>query len=279
MATQFPYFSRNGQILPIDQAVMPLSNIEYSYGFGVYETLRIRNGIIYFVDQHVARLEKSAEIIGLTHPYTKQQIIQYIRELADALKLVEEQGSCNIKILLIGGREPQLFIMALAPLFTDRKLYTQGAKTITVQYERIFPHAKTLNMLSSYLAFKKAQDEECFDGLFISKEGTILEGTRSNFFAIKGRTLVMPPKEQVLEGVTLQTVIAVAKKIGFTVEESNIPLADIAQYDGAFFTTTISKIVPISQIDDYVLEIPETLRELMAAYDAFLKESQGIFTA
>ncbi len=277
MATNnFPFFSKNGQILSIDDAVMSLSNIEFSYGFGVYENIRVRNGIVYFVKQHIDRLQKSAEVIGLSHPFNASEIEKYLQELLEKLELTTD-GSCNIKMLLIGGREPQLFIMALAPHFPDRKFYSEGVKTITVEYERFLPQAKTLNMLPSYLFYKQAKEAECYDALLISRTGTIVEGTRTNFFAVKGWELFTAPVEEVLEGVTRQTVIHIAKQNGFTIHEAAIPLAQITDYDGAFLTSTSSKIVPIRQIDDHVLQISESLKELMKAYNSFLDESNGVF--
>ncbi len=274
MSTQFLFFSKNGQILPIEQAVIPLSNIEYSYGFGVYESLKVRHGVLYFVDQHVERLFQSARIIDLPHPFIKEDVKRYIEELVTKL----EVDACNIKMLLIGGKEPQLFIMALAPLFPDRKLYSDGAKTLTVHYERLYPNAKTLNMFPSYMAYKKAKSAGCYDGLLINREGNIIEGTRTNFFALKVNVLYTPPLEEVLEGVTRQTVIAVALKNGFKLVEQDIPLTKIGEYDGAFLTSTSTKMIPIKQIDEFEFpEIPAALKQLMKLYDEFLDSSKGIF--
>lgn len=278
--SDFKHFSKNGQILPIEGANIPLGNVEYSYGFGVYETMKVRNGVIYFVDQHVNRLFKSSEIIELVHPYTKEQIKGYIDELINKLRFETDNSeiSCNIKMLLIGGREPLLFIIPLAPLFPDRKLYSHGAKTITVEYERLLPNAKTLNMLPSYMAYKKAKENDCYDAICIDSEGFITEGTRTNFFAIKGSILFSPPEPKILAGVTRKTVLFVARKHGFEIQEKDIPLSEIDQYDGAFLTSTSTKIVPIQKIDDFVFpQIPEKLKELMSAYDTFLKDSNGIF--
>jgi len=279
MNSRFSYFSKNGQILPLDQATIPLSNIEYSYGFGVYENIKVRNGIVYFVKQHLARLQHSAKIIGLTHPFRNEAIEQFINELVAKLIRDDSDNSFNLKMLLIGGKEPQLFIQALAPHFPDRKFYSEGVKTITARYERQFPNAKTLNMLPSYLAYKKAEEHNCYDALLVSSADTILEGTRTNFFVLKERILITPPKEEVLEGVTRATVIAVARMHDFSVQESSIPLARLAQYDGAFLTSTSAKIVPIRQIDEQHFSLPEKLRVLMDAYDNFLKESQGILAS
>jgi branched-chain amino acid aminotransferase len=273
MAT-FNFFSKNGQILPVEQAVIPLSNIEYSYGFGVYETLKVRHGILYFVDQHVERLFHSAEIIDLKHSFTKEDVKRYIKELVSKL----EVDAGNIKMLLIGGREPQLYIQALAPLFPDRKLYSDGAKTITVHYERLYPNAKTLNMFPSYMAYRKAKEAECYDALLLNKSGNIIEGTRTNFFAVKVNVLYTPPLKEVLEGVTRQTVISVAEKNGFKLVEEDIPFDKISDYDGAFLTSTSTKIVPIKQIDEFTFpEIPQVLKQLMKFYDTFLDESNGVF--
>lgn len=272
---QFSHFSQNGQILPIDQATVPLENIEYMYGFGVYESMKVRKGTLYFVKEHVARLFTSASIIELEHVFTRENIIVYIQELVEKLHI----DACNIKMLLIGAEEAknaQLYIIPLAPLFPDRKLYTHGAKVITVSYERWYPHAKSLNMLPSYLAYRKAKKMGGYDGLLVDKEGNILEGTRTNFFAMNGRNLFMAPLERVLEGVTLKTVLHVAKQHGFTVTEKNISLSSLPEYEATFLTSTSSKIVPLRQIDDLLYEeIPAELKELMKLYDEFLNTCGG----
>ena len=272
----FLYFSKNGQILPIDQANIPLSNIEYSYGFGVYENLRVRGGIVYFAKQHLERLFNSAAIIDLKHPFSKEEVEKNIFELLEKLDLKEPDNACNLKILLVGGREPQLFILALAPFYPDRKFYSEGVKTITIRYERQFPNAKTLNMLGSYLAYKKAKEQDCYDALLINFSDAVLEGTRTNFFALNDRVLLTPPKDEVLEGVTRQLVIEVARKNGFSIQEAAIPLSKITSFDGVFLTSTSSKIVPIRQVDDYIFQIPEKLKELIHLFDDFLKESKGV---
>lgn len=282
---RFNTFSKNGQILPQEQATIPLANIAYQYGFGVYETLKVRNNILYFVDQHIDRLITSAELLGLTHFFSKSDIIKYIQNLIDDLVNTNETPtfSCNLKMLLIGAtrnEDVQLFIIPLDPLYPDRKFYKRGVKTITTQYERVFPNVKSLNMLMSFLSYKKASENGCYDGLFVDHNNTILEGTRTNFYVIKDKTIITPGEKYILQGVTRQTVLHVAKKNGYTINEDFIPLKNILdnQYDGAFLTSTSSKIVPINQIDEFQFEtITENIYELIRQYDAFLEESHGIF--
>ncbi|HSX09353.1 MAG TPA: aminotransferase class IV [Candidatus Saccharimonadales bacterium] len=274
----FTHFSKNGELLPLTEALIPLNDIRLQYGFGVYESLRVRNNIIYFVKEHTDRLFESARLIDLPHPYSKEDIARFLIELVEKNKT----ESCNIKVLLIGGataEESLLFIFLLAPLFPDRKLYTYGATTETFHYERFMPNAKTLNMLPSYLAYSKAKKNHHYDALFIDRDETIIEGTRTNFFAIKDSTIITPPKDVVLNGVVRQTVIHTALKNRFQLKEERIPLFSLSEFDGAFVTSTSSKIMPIKQVDDFTFaEIPQKLRELMKYYDTFLQESKGIFS-
>lgn len=270
------FFSKNGEILPVSQAFIPLSNIAYQYGFGVYETIKLRNRILYFIKQHIERLFLSAKLLELEHPFTKELVEEWIEELISE-NYVE---SCNIKIILLGGKTAQdaeLFILLLNPLYPDRKLYSQGAKVQSVFYERFLPHAKSLNMLQSYLAFTKAQRNGCYDALLLDKNNNILEGTRTNFFIIKDKTLITAPKEMVLEGVTRQVVFTVAQKNGYSVKEASIPITSLSDYDGTFLTSTSSNIMPLNQVDDYKFtQISENLKEFMRQYDAFLVSSKGI---
>ena len=271
----FDFFSRNGKILPIDEAEVPLSNIEYSYGFGVYESIRVGNGVTYFLEEHIERLLGSARAISLEHPFSGEFASRAIGEL------LAKNGAetCNVKILLIGGRaseEAQLNILCLNPLFPDKKMYRDGVACVTYEYERPFPHAKTLNMLQSYLAYRTAKAAGAYDALLINRRGCITEGTRTNFFCIKDKTLFSPDEKDILPGVTRKVVLKVAADNGFAVEQKEIRPADLQEYDGAFLTSTSSKMLPIRAIDDVQFpEQPPALKELMEKFDAFLGQCGG----
>jgi len=271
----FDFFSRNGNILPVAEAKVPLSNIEYSYGFGVYESIRVSNGVTYFLEEHIERLLGSARTISLEHPFSGKIVSRAIGEL------LAKNGAetCNVKILLIGGRateEAEFNILCLNPLFPDKKMYRDGVACVTYEYERPFPHAKTLNMLQSYLAYRKAKEADAYDALLINKRGCITEGTRTNFFCMKGKTLFSPNENDILLGVTRKVVIRVAAEHGFEVIQKDIYLKDLPEYDGAFLTSTSSGIMPVASIGGFKFGAqPPALKGLIDAFDAFIADCGG----
>jgi branched-chain amino acid aminotransferase len=261
------YTIHNGKLIKAKDAKIGVDSIEFTYGFGVYENLKVRNRKVYFLVEHVERLFYSAGQIGLSHNFTPDQIEEWILELVKKNKT----DVANVKMLLIGGKEPDLYIMTLAPKFLDKKFYKSGVKVITKEYERYLPQVKSLNMLPSYLIFREAKEKGAFDVLLIDKNNNIVEGTRSNFFVIKNKTLYTTPVESVLDGVTRRSVIDCAKKSGYEVIEQDIALEGVFNYDGAFLTNTSGKIVPIKTLNDGSFgEICDGLKELMVKYNEYL---------
>ncbi len=268
----FPFCSKNGVLIPSTQAVLPVTNTELVYGFGVYENIRVTHGHPLFLCDHSERLLYSAQVVGLKHAYSVKSINEHVFVLLKQLA----PDAINIKMLLIGGKtsnDATLWIMPLAPLFPDKRLYRDGALAMTVAYERYLPQAKTLNMLGSYLAFRQAKSLGAYDALLLNRNGSVTEGTRTNFFAVGDRTIFHAPRSDILEGVTMKYVLQTAKSLGFSIEEKFLNLEEIQQMDGAFLTSTSSKIMPITRIDNLTFVIPDALKTLMKAFDNFLSET------
>lgn len=270
MSITYNYFLCNSEILPISDAVVSLSRVEYAYGFGVYETIRVSKGKILFMEEHCARLMESASIIGLEHDFKSEDIRDSLQSLIDK----NQAESCNLKLMLIGGRtaaDATLYGLCLNPLFPDRKLYKSGAHLITYRHERLFPHAKSLNMLPSYLAYRQARQHNAYDALLVNRQDCVTEGTRTNFFALKGKTIYSPPSDEILLGVTRDKILQVAQTAGFKVVEQPLPLKDLTDYEAVFISSTSTKIMPVISIDEIRWPaISASLKQLMAAFDDFL---------
>ncbi|HLC19358.1 MAG TPA: aminotransferase class IV [Candidatus Nanoarchaeia archaeon] len=262
-----PYFSLNGTLLSVEQAVVSVDNLSFVYGYGVYENLKVRNNILFFPEMHVERLIHSAKVIGLKTTYSKDKIKVLIQELCASIS----QDSYNLKVLLMGNdNKSDLYVIALNPRFVTEKEYRDGVNVVTYNGERLFPGAKTLNMLMSFLAYKEAQEKKAYDALLVDNEGFVREGTRTNLFFTDGETIFTPPKEKVLEGVTRTTVIDALRKKGIVVQDKELKLNEIGTYKGFFLTSTSSKILPIACIDENRFSIPQIVKDAMKIYDEYL---------
>jgi branched-chain amino acid aminotransferase len=265
----FSVFSKNGEILPMAEAHVSLMSLEYTYGFGVYETIRVRKRQPLFLADHLLRLRISCETLSLSHRFSDDTIASAIRSLIAAL----EEETYNIKILLIGASasaDTALYILASNPHYPEKSVYRDGVHTITRHFERAFPQAKSLNMLQSYMAYRDAKQEGAYDALLVNRKGEVTEGTRTNFFVLDGMAIISPPAKEILLGVTRKHVLDVAAQQGFTYREAPIKLEHVHTFDAAFLTSTSTKIAPIRSIDTHACKpIPEMLRNLMQAFDHF----------
>jgi branched-subunit amino acid aminotransferase/4-amino-4-deoxychorismate lyase len=293
-----PYFVRNGALLPVDQAVVPIDDVNFAYGFGVYETLKIRNRILFFPERHEQRLFESARIIGVEHPFREGEITDAICRLARA----NGKESVNVKILLVGGSvsggaaEARCDIMLLPPLFPDRRLYRDGVAAITVDAERQYPASKSLSMTVSTMAFRAAVRAGAYDALLVNRHGQVTEGTRTNVYALRDGAVVTPPLGQCLDGVTRETLLEVLTDTGVEVVEEPLSRAWIlhagagttpgggegaaagehtaagsAACDGVFLSSTSTKVVPVSRIDGEELPIAPLFRDIANSYNDYLR--------
>lgn len=266
-----PFFSFNGNLRPLSEAVIPVDDLAFAYGFGVYETLKVRKGVLFFEDLHEERLFHSAELLQLDHPWKPGDLQNFLHQLVQANQI----DDANLKVLLIGGRtaqESRLYIISLNPLFPDRRNYKSGGTAVTFDGERLYPQAKSLNMLTSYLAFRKAQAAGAHDALLRNRQGHFTEGTRTNFFITDGHRIYSAPAQDILEGVTKLTVTQVMKSLGLELVEKNLGWEEIRQSQGAFLTSTSTKIMPLAKIDDWELPQSDLVHRLMGAYDQYLMD-------
>ncbi len=287
-----PYFIHNGQLRPVEEAVTSIEDVNLIYGFGVYETLKIRRRVLYFPERHEHRLYESAQIIDLEHPFAEGEIVEAVRRLGAA----NRAENANVKILLIGGSlnaggaDARLDIMLLAPLFPDRRLYKRGATAITVEAERHYPASKSLSMTVSTMAFRDAQRANAYDALLVNRHGQVTEGTRTNLYLIAEGSVVTPPTSQCLDGVTRETLIDVLREMAVPVVERPIRREELLRVGaataagagtpggaasddsfGIFLSSTSTKVLPLSRIDATPVPIPGLFVSIADRYNRYLR--------
>ena len=238
---------KNGRLASPAEAMFSLDDVDATYGYGCYETLKIRNGVLYFPEFHEERLLRSASILGIATDIRKGQVVEALCLLARD----GEPGDCNIKIMLMGheNRPADWYAFMIPPLVAPAAAYADGASCLLYRGQRHFPQAKSLSMLLSTVAYREAAGLGCWDALLVNGLGQITEGTRTNvFYARRGEPDVIytPPAADVLEGITRRTLILALAESGIRTVER--PLSVDAALGGGYglaVTSTSSRVIPV----------------------------------
>ncbi len=241
------YAVKNLELIEEKDAVIPVTQRELFSSFGVYESIKVLNGKMEYLDDHLERFFESARILKLEHSFKVENIIQSLKKLITA----NDEKTASLKLQLIGGNAPILFAFTTnLPVYPD-KYYIDGVKVISYRGERVFPHAKSNCLLLNYMAAREAVAAGALDAILIDRNGFALEGSRSNLFAVKAN-IIITSEEDVLYGVTRKHTIEIAKKLNLTIEFEKIALKDIKEhmFDEVFITSTSMGAIPVRAIDD-----------------------------
>lgn len=247
----------DGQFLPADKAVIPVTDLSVLRGYGVCDIMRTFSGRPYFLEAHVARLVNSAKEIGLDLPWTSEEIIDWILKTLEKNQPVDE---VNIRCIITGGSSPDYFNPTGPPrliiLVTDLKKlpdwwYEKGVKVITIRQERPMPDAKVTAYIPAALALKDAQKQHAIEAIYVNGENHVLEGTTSNLFIFTEGCLVTP-KDDVLKGITRKAILDLASRF-FKVIERPVGLDEMRCAQEVFISGTNKSIVPVINVDDAII--------------------------
>lgn len=249
-------FYLNGKFLPESKACISVYDIGLLRGFAVFDFLRTYNFKPFYLKEHLQRLLNSAKIIGLKHNYTIKKLERIVLETLNKNRHLKE---ANIRIILTGGvskdfitpSKPSLIVMITPIKEIPEKVYKYGGKLITKIYARIDPQAKTVIYTDSVRFLMEAKKKKAIEVLFISKENKILECTTSNFFAVRRKTVLTPPLNGILKGITREIIIEICKKNNIPILERELYYKEIKTFDEAFITASNKEILPIVKIDNF----------------------------
>jgi len=246
----------SGQWIHPNEATISMNDVAVLRGYSVFESLRTYDRRPFHMEEHLNRLYRSAEIIELDVPYSRNDIAVVVQEVIKR----NSYKHATIRILVTGGESEDGILPTgkpvLAVLITplgerDIERFARGYKVITTHLQRTSPEAKTTSYVAAVRALKEAERRNAADALFVNEQGHVLEGTRSNFFVFRGNTLVTP-RNGILMGVTRNVVLELAQS-RFPVEERPILLDELPLVDEAFITSSSREITPVVQIDDLVI--------------------------
>ncbi|HVW38711.1 MAG TPA: branched-chain-amino-acid transaminase [Pirellulales bacterium] len=233
------------------------------YGDGVFEGIRSYGGRVFRLEEHLDRLWDSAKAIWLKIPMTKEAMGQAIYEtlklngISDGyIRLVVTRGAGTLGLDPNRTADPQVIIIADKIALYPPEMYENGLQIVTVSVVRnhaaaLSPRIKSLNYLNNILAKIEGLNAGCVEALMLNTKGEVAECTGDNIFLVRGGELLTPPLEAgILEGITRQAVIDIARRAKMTVREIPLTKHDVYIADECFLTGTAAEVIPVVKVDD-----------------------------
>jgi branched-chain amino acid aminotransferase len=275
---------KDGEFYPWKDARIHVLTHGLHYASSVFEGERAYNGKIFKSRQHSERLIKSAEILGMSFPYTVDEIeeAKYAtlekNNLTDAyIRPVAWRGGEQMGI----SAKKALTHVAIAcwewPSYFPAEVREKGISLITSPWQK--PAANTaptqskaagLYMIGT-LSKHWAEDQGYTDALMLDYRGNVVEATGANFFMVVDGVLITPPPDCFLNGITRQTLIQLAKEHGIPLEEKIILPEDLKKADEIFLTGTAAEVTAVGKIDDLEYTVGPITRKLRDAYETLVR--------
>ena len=261
----------DGKLVPWRDAQTHVLTHTLHYGMGVFEGVRAYNTdkgpAIFRLDDHTDRLFRSAHILGMDIPYTKEELNeaqkQVVREngLDSAyLRPMSFLGSEGMGLRAEGLKVHTIVAAWDWPSYMSPEAKELGIKIRTSSYTRHHVNITMCkakangNYMNSMLALREALDSGCEEALLLDNEGYVAEGSGENVFIVKDDGVLYTPElTSCLEGITRDTIIRFARDLGIEVREKRITRDEVYVAKEAFFTGTAAEVLPIREHDGRII--------------------------
>lgn len=281
----------NGELVPQEEAKVSVYDHGLLYGDGVFEGIRMYSGKIFKLWEHIVRLYRSAHAMMISLPITPEEMEQIVLDLCRKNEVVD--GYVRITITRgiglgldpRGVKNPTVIIMTDKLSLYPEDMYQEGLSVVTVS-TRITPAQSLeprIKSLGKYVANIQAKIEAnrsgAGEGLMLNTEGYVAEGTGDNVFIVQEGALITPPTYVgILEGITRNTVMGLARDMGIPVEETLFTQFDVYTADECFLTGTAAEVIPVVKVDGRAIGtgLPgEMTKRLIEAYRTLTK-TEGV---
>jgi branched-chain amino acid aminotransferase len=231
--------SLDGQVGPVEDARIPVTDEGLLRGDGAFEVLRLYAGRPFALSDHLERLRRSCEGLRLEADHAALE--------AELAALLEEAGPVDglLRVVLTrGGRR----IAIVEPL--PHRPPVARVATVTYAPGRILDGLKTLSYAGNMLAGRLAQERGFDEGLLVTPHGRVLEGPTWTFFWVQDGVLLTPPLEdRILASITRARLLEECE-----VQERSCTLDDVRAAEEAFIASTVREVMAIAAVDD--IELP-----------------------
>lgn len=264
----------NGRFGPLAEAVVSVEDRGFQFGDGVYEVIRTYRGRPFAIDEHLSRLERSAQALQLSLGYTKARWIALIEEGLRRSSLPETK----IYLQITRGQAPRdhPFPAELSPttVLTFRELHPLDLSVRQAGVQAILLEdirwgrcdIKSVNLLANVLARQRAKEAGVFEAILL-RDGAVTEGSVSNVMVVQNGTILTAPEgPRILSGVTRAKVLELAKKEGIPVVETVVRREDLLGASEVFLTGTTVEVLPVVRVDGQAIgpAVPGPMTQLLS---------------
>lgn len=253
----------DGELVPAAEARVSVFDHALLYGDGCFEGIRIYNGKIWKEKEHLDRFALSLKVIALDIGMTMDQVSVAMHEAMEAngltgdgyIRLLATRGVGSLGISVKHTANPSVIVIADKIQLYPPKLYETGLRCIVSSYIRNHPNSssprvKSLNYLNNIMAKLDAAENGADEAIMLNHLGNVAEGTGDNLFCIRDGEISTPPvSDGILNGVTRNHVMKLAKDAGYAVCEQSLIRHDLYAADEIFLTGTAAEIISVVSVD------------------------------
>lgn len=265
--------------IPQEEASIPLQDRGLLFGDGLYTTLLVSEGEIYFLEEHLERLRKQAALLHIIPPPFIKELYFELLERNEALT-----GTWRLKIFITGGEGSEMSLpkrewghcFAMLDPFTPPPYAPLDVALFPMPIAVPHAHFKSLSSLHRLYVANYAAEQNKDDAITTTGEGFLLEASYGNLFWICNKTLYTPhPELPLYFGMTIEKVVLVAKRLGLRVQYVKQSLENVPEEAQVFRTNTLRGIRPITLIDKRAFfRVEELEGQLLALYEELKSEKK-----
>jgi branched-chain amino acid aminotransferase len=250
-----------GTFVRDNEAVVSVHDRGFRYGDGVFDTLRVYDGHPFLLERHVARLLEGARVLGITPLPDSSALARLTRDLIDRNGLLHALVRTTLTRGVSPGWEPaesaDPTVVVVEHSFAGypERLYTSGASIVVLTENRLRPAAlaptvKSLSLTAHVQAKREAAEQGADEAILCTESGFVAEGTVSNIFCVEDGRLRTPPlSDGILQGITRDVVLDLARRDGVLTEESSLTPESLREADEVFLTSTGMEVLPVTRVD------------------------------
>jgi len=281
----------NGSLVPPSEARISVFDHGLLYGDGVFEGIRYYQGVPFRLDEHLERLDQSAQALALDIPYSGEALAAAIALVIDAfgipdgyIRLVVTRGDGKLGIDPRSCPQASVFAIADQLSLVPDAVRRNGARLIIAATRRLpldglDPRIKSLNYLNHVLARIEANSVGADEAVLLNRAGYVTEGSVENIFIVANGVLLTPPtSDGALEGITRNAVLELAGRLGIPAAEKSLAPYDLYTADECFLAGTGAELIAVREVSGRQLRSAErpVFRRLQRAFRELVVAETGL---